>query len=223
VHGKISSCLQTSFLYQSQNLHCKSPRLRTVLAQFVHGRPLQDRLISVSPDNCWTYRDVITVAVSLVLEVAASKRRAIDAWPNLSASALVNNSFVHRIREHYPTPPLQHCRPSPIGKTAVSDGLAPSAARQPVCSASATVLGYIIIVSGKIARPALPLFIPLHSTCRICRLPYHISPKSHSSLPRMSQIEKNVQTSRAALEESPPDRFESVYLFATYQTHGLKS
>jgi hypothetical protein len=36
-------------------------------------------------------------------------------------------------------------------------------------------------------------------------------------------MESKVKTSRAALEESPPDRFESVYLPATYQTHGLKS
>jgi hypothetical protein len=44
----------------------QSPRLRTVLAQFVHGRHLQDRLIGVSPYNRWTYRDVITVAVPRV-------------------------------------------------------------------------------------------------------------------------------------------------------------
>jgi hypothetical protein len=156
---KISPCLRTSLLIQSQKLHCKSLRLRTVLAQFVHGHHLQDRLISVSPYKCWTYCDVITVAVSLVLGVAASKRRAINARPSLSASALVNHSFVHRIREHYPTPQLRHRRPAPIGKTAVADGLAPSLARQAVYSASATVLVYIIIVSGKlIARPALPLF-----------------------------------------------------------------
>jgi hypothetical protein len=37
----------------------------------------------------------------------------------------------------------------------------------------------------------------------------------------MSQVEKKAQTFHAALEESPPDRFESVYLSATYQTHGL--
>jgi hypothetical protein len=75
---------------------------------------------------------------------------------------------------------------------------------------------YIIIVSGKIARPALPLFVPLHSTCGICRPPYHIFPNSYYSVPRMSQIEKKVETVDAALEESPPDRFESVYLSATY-------
>jgi hypothetical protein len=237
-----------SLLIQSQDLHCKSPPLRIVLAQSVHGHHLQDRLISVSPDNRWTYRNVITVASSLVLGVAASKRRAIVARPNVSASALVNHSFVHRIREHYPTPQLQHRRPAPIGKTAVSDGLslcscfitghrravnvnskvncsrlAPSVARQPVYSAIATVLVYIIIVNSKIARPALPPFVPLHSPCGICRLPYHISPNSYSSLPSMSYIEQKVQTSHAALEESPPDRFESVNLSATYQTHDLES
>jgi hypothetical protein len=82
---------------------------------------------------------------------------------------------------------------------------------------------YIIIVSAKIARPALPLFVPLHSTCGIYRPPFHISPNSYYSLLRMSQIEKKVEIVDAALEESPPDRFESVYLSATYQTHGLKS
>jgi hypothetical protein len=89
-------------------------------------------------------------------------------------------------------------------------------ARQPVYSAIATALVYIMIVSGKIARPALPLFVPLHLTCGICRLPYHIFPNSYSSLPRMSQIEKKVQNFYTALEESPPDRFESIYLSATY-------
>jgi hypothetical protein len=165
------------------------------------------------------------VAVSLVLGVAAAKRRAIVivARPSVSDGALVNHSFVHRIREHDPTPRLQHCRPSPIGKTAVSDGLAPSVARQPVYSTSVTVLVYIIMVSGKIARPAFPLFVPLHSTCGICRLPYHISLNRYSSLPRMPQIEEKLPTSRTALEESPPDRFESVYVSATYQAHGLKS
>jgi hypothetical protein len=37
-------------------------------------------------------------------------------------------------------------------------------------------LVYIIIVSGKIARPALPLFAPLHCTCGICRLRRHVFP-----------------------------------------------
>jgi hypothetical protein len=64
--GKISPRLQMSLLIQSQDLHRKSLRLRTVLAQFVHGRHLQDWLISVSPDNRCTYRYVITVAVSRV-------------------------------------------------------------------------------------------------------------------------------------------------------------
>jgi hypothetical protein len=96
-------------------------------------------------------------------------------------------------------------------------------ARQPVYGAIATALVYIIVVSGKIARPALPLFALLHCTCGICRLPHHIFPNSYSSLPKMSQIEKNVQTFDAALEESPPDRFESVYLSAIYETHGLRS
>jgi hypothetical protein len=70
---------------------------------------------------------------------------------------------------------------------------------------------YIIIDSGKIARSALTLLVPLH-----CKLSYY-------SLPRMSQIEKKVETVDAALEESPPDRFESVHLSVTYQTHDLKS
>jgi hypothetical protein len=100
----------------------QKPTTANRLCSVFHGLHLQDRLISVSPDNPWTYRNVITVAVSLVLGVAASKIRAIDARPKLSASALVNNSFVHRIREHYPTPQLQHRRTAPIGKTAVSDG-----------------------------------------------------------------------------------------------------
>jgi hypothetical protein len=96
-------------------------------------------------------------------------------------------------------------------------------ARQPVYSVIATALVYIIIDSGEMVRPALPLFVSLHCTCGICRLPYRLSPNSYSSLPRMSQIEKKVQDIDAALEDSPPDRFESVYLTATYQTHGLNS
>jgi hypothetical protein len=87
----------------------------------------------------------------------------------------------------------------------------------------ATALVYMIIVSGKIARPSLPLFVPLLCTCGICRLPSHIASNSYSSPPRMSQIDKNAQSFHAALEELPPERFDSVYLFATYQTHGLKS
>jgi hypothetical protein len=162
------------------------------------------------------------VTVSLVLRVAAPKRHEIDARTSLSASALVNHSIVHRIREHYPTTQLQHCRRAPIGKTTVSGEIARSAARQPVYSASATVLVYIIIVTARLGS-ALPLCVPLHCTCGICRAPRHISPNSYSSLPRMSQIEKSVQTSHAALEESPPDRLESVYFAATYQTYGLKS
>jgi hypothetical protein len=97
--------------------------------------------------------------------------------------------------------------------------LAPSVARQPVCSAIksaiATLLVYIMIVSGKFARPALPRLVPLHCTCEICRLPYHIFLNSYSSLPSTSQIEKKVQPSHAAPEESSPDRFESVHLSAT--------
>jgi hypothetical protein len=162
---------------------------------------------------------VIAVNGSLVSGpgFAASRRRAIVARPNLSASALVNHSFVHRIRDHYAAPQVQHCHPSPIGKTTVADVLEPSIARRPVYSASIRLLVYIVVVSGKIARPAFPLFVPLHSTCGICRLPYHISTNSYSSLPRMLQIEETVQTSHAALEESPPDRFKSIYLSATYQ------
>jgi hypothetical protein len=89
-------------------------------------------------------------------------------------------------------------------------------ARQPVYSAIATALVYIIAVSGKIARPAFPPFVSLHCTYGIRRLPYHISPNSYSSLPRMSQIEKKVQPSHAAPEELPPDRFESVYFSVSY-------
>jgi hypothetical protein len=66
LHEKMSSRLQTSLLIHTQNLHCKSPRLRTVLAQFAHGRHVQDRLTSVLLENCWMYCDVITVAVSRV-------------------------------------------------------------------------------------------------------------------------------------------------------------
>jgi hypothetical protein len=88
-------------------------------------------------------------------------------------------------------------------------------ARQPVYNAIATALVYIIAVSGKIARPALPPFVPLHCTYGIRRLPYHSPPNSYSSLHRMSQTEKKVQPSHAAPEESPPDRFDEVYLSAT--------
>jgi hypothetical protein len=128
-------------------VHRKSPRLRTVFAQFFNGHHLQDRLISVtlSPDNPWTYRNVITAADSLVLRVAASERSAIVAPPNLSASVLVNHNLVHRIRKH---PRLQHCHPSPIGQTAISDRLAPSIGRQPVYSVSVTVLVFPIIVKS---------------------------------------------------------------------------
>jgi hypothetical protein len=86
---------------------------------------------------------------------------------------------------------------------------------QAVYSAIATVLMYIMIVSGKIARLALPPFVPLHSTCGICRLPFYISPNSYFNLLRMSQIEMIIETFHAAPEESPPDRFEEVYLSAT--------
>jgi hypothetical protein len=105
---------------------------------------------------------------------------------------------------------------------AVSDELPPSVARQPVYSVSISLLVYIFKVSGKITRPALPLLVPLHSTCDIGRLPYHISLNSYSNHPMMSQIEK-IQTARAALAESPPDRFESACLSGTYKTYGLKS
>jgi hypothetical protein len=54
----------------------------------------------------------------------------------------------------------------------VSDELAPSVARQPVYSASIRLLVYIIIVSGKMARPALPLLVPLRSTCGIALIIY---------------------------------------------------
>jgi hypothetical protein len=96
-------------------------------------------------------------------------------------------------------------------------------ARQPVNSASVTLLVHIIRVSGKIARLTLLLFVPLHSTCAISRLPYYISPNSYSSLPSVSQMEKKVQNFQAAPEESTPDRFKSVSFSATYQTHDLTS
>jgi hypothetical protein len=96
-------------------------------------------------------------------------------------------------------------------------------ARQPVYSTIATLLVYIILVSGAVARPALALFVPLHCTCGICLLPSHVSPKSYSSLTRMSQIEQKVQNFQAALEESTPDRFKSEYFSATNQTDGLTS
>jgi hypothetical protein len=94
--GKISSYFQTSLLILSQNLLRRNPRLRTVLAQSVHGHHLQDWIISVSPDNRGTYRTVITASGSVVSGpgLAASRRRAIVARRNLSASALVNRSFV---------------------------------------------------------------------------------------------------------------------------------
>jgi tetratricopeptide (TPR) repeat protein len=85
-------------------------------------------------------------------------------------------------------------------------------ARQPVYSAIATALVYIITVSGKIARQTLLLFVPLHSTCVISRLSHHLSPNSYSSLPSVSQMEKKVHNPQATLEESPPDRFECDYL-----------
>jgi hypothetical protein len=224
--GIISSCFQTSLLILSQNLLRRNPRLRTVLAQSVHGHPLQDWLISVSPDNRGTYHTVIAVNGSLVSGpgLAASRRRAIVARPNISASAPVNRSFVPPHRRAPPDTPITVLSPSAIEKmAAVSDELPPSVARQPVYGASIRLLVYIVIVSGKITRPAHPLFVPLHSTCDICRLPYHIFPNSYSNHPMMSQIEKKIQTARAALAESPPDRFESACLSGTYKTYGLKS
>jgi hypothetical protein len=47
--GKITARPQTSVLIQGQVMHRKSPRLRTVMAQFVHSQHLSDRLISESP------------------------------------------------------------------------------------------------------------------------------------------------------------------------------
>jgi hypothetical protein len=178
------------------------------MVQFVRGHHLPDGLISESPasldisrceQNGWFSR-----ASSCGLKRTCDRRLS----QSVSTSALVDDRLVHRIREHCPTPELQHRRPAPIGKTAVSDNLslcpcfitgrlravnenrkvncsrlAPSVARQPVYNSTATALVYIIVVSGKIARPALPLFVPLHCTCGICLLPFHISPISYSSLP----------------------------------------
>jgi hypothetical protein len=186
---------------------------------------------------------------SLVLGVAASKRCAIVARPNLylrapssitASSTAYGSTTPHRNYSTVDRRPserprflmvhpcahvssLAYLRAVNVNRKVNCSRLAPSVARQPVYSAIATALVYIIVVSGEIARPALALFVPLHSTCGICLLPFHISPNSYSSLPRMSQIEQRVQTSHAALEESPPNRFESVYLSATYQAHGLKS
>jgi hypothetical protein len=224
--GKISSCFQTSLLIRSQNLLRRNPRLRTVLAQSLHGHHLQDWLISVSPDNRRTYRTVIAAKGSVVSGpgLAASIKRATVARRNLSASALVNRSFPPPHRAAPPDTRIAVLCPSAIGKmAAVSDELPPSVARQPVYSVSIRLLVYIVKVSGKITRSALPLFVPLHSTCDIGRLPYHIFPNSHSNHPMMSQIEKKIQTARAALAESPPDRFESACLSGKYKTYGMKS
>jgi hypothetical protein len=46
---KISARPQTSALIQGQVMHRKSPRLRTITAQFAHGQYFPDRLISESP------------------------------------------------------------------------------------------------------------------------------------------------------------------------------
>jgi hypothetical protein len=53
LHGKIASRLQTSFLIQTLARRSKPPRLRTLLAHFVH------RLISVWLDNCRISRNVL--------------------------------------------------------------------------------------------------------------------------------------------------------------------
>jgi hypothetical protein len=113
----------------------------------------------------------------------------------LPAPSSITSSSHRCIREHYATLQLQRCRPSPIAKTAVADGLEQSVARQPVHSASVTLLVYIIIVSGKIARQAFPLFVPLHSTCGICRLPWPITspPTAIPAYPRCSRSRRRVR------------------------------
>jgi hypothetical protein len=95
------------------------PALRAVLAQVVHGHHLQDRLISSLDVSQCDHSDLFSRAWSCGLKKMCGRRSS----QSISASALVDFSFVHRIREHYPTPQLQHRRPARIGKTGVSDGL----------------------------------------------------------------------------------------------------
>jgi hypothetical protein len=170
--GKMSPCLPTRLL------HCEP----SWLSLFTAITSKTGSLLSVSPDNHWMYHNVITVAVSLVLGVAASKDVRSSLGPICICERPRRLQLCPPHTGHYPTPQLQHRRPAPIGKTAVSDGLslcssfitghlravnvnskvncsrlAPSVARQPVYSAIATVLVYIVAVGGKITRPALPL------------------------------------------------------------------
>jgi hypothetical protein len=111
---KRASCFEARICF------AETPQLRTVLAQSVHGHYLQDWLTSVSPDNGWTYRTVIAVNGSVVSGpgLAASRRRAIVARPNLSVSALVNRSFDPPHRAAPPDTPITVLCPSAIGKTA---------------------------------------------------------------------------------------------------------
>jgi hypothetical protein len=85
-------------------MHRKSPRLRTVMAHFVHGHHLSDRLISESPalldvSQC-EHSGWFTRTYSCGLKKTCDRRSA----QSISASALVDHSFIHRMREHYPTP-----------------------------------------------------------------------------------------------------------------------
>jgi hypothetical protein len=120
--GKISLRLQTSLLGHSQDLHCKAHDSKlSWLSLFTAIIP--KRLISVSPDNHRTWRNVITMAVSLVLGVWTQKDVQSSLGPIYICERPRRLQLVHCIREHYPTPQPQHRRRAPIGKTAVSDGL----------------------------------------------------------------------------------------------------
>jgi hypothetical protein len=219
---------QTSFPIQSQDLHCKSPRLRTVLAQFAHGHHLEDRLISVSPDHRWTYRNVITVASSLVLSyrVAASKKTCDGrSAQSISASALVDHSLVHRI--YTGALPDTSITARSTGVNRKDNGFrwncticGRAACLQRLCHCSARVHNHCQRQDRESGPPA---FRP--TALHVRYMPSSLShlPNSYSSLAMMSQIEKKAQTFHAALEESSPARFESVYLSATYQTHSLES
>jgi hypothetical protein len=58
LHGKISARLQTNLLIQSQDSHCKSPRLRTVSAQFVHSH-------NHSKTGSSAYREIVVGRIAM--------------------------------------------------------------------------------------------------------------------------------------------------------------
>jgi hypothetical protein len=91
-------------------------RLSSVRSRPSPPRPAHQRIARCSLDisQC-DHSEKFSRAWSCGLKKTCDRR----STQSRSASTAVDYSFVHRIREHYPTPQLQHRRPAPIGKTRV--------------------------------------------------------------------------------------------------------